>query len=61
LFSIGLVLGIGVSMGQFNSQASGLIFLIGVILFTFLGWIPIILPAALVLISLAFIVNERRG
>jgi hypothetical protein len=61
ILSIGLVLG-GISMlGSFNTQASGLIFLIAIIFFTFIGWIPIILPAALVLIILAFIVNERRG
>jgi len=60
ILSIGLVLA-GISMlGTFNTQASGLIFLIAIIFFTFIGWIPIILPAALVLIVLAFIVNERR-
>jgi hypothetical protein len=48
-------------MGQFGGQSAGIVFLIIMILFTFLTWIPVWLTAGLVIIMLAFLVNERRS
>jgi len=60
LICIGLTLWASIQFGVFAGQSTGLIFLIGMILFTFLTWIPVWVTAGLVLIILAFIVNERR-
>jgi hypothetical protein len=49
-----------VQFGVYGGQSAGLIFLVGMILFTYLTWIPVWITAGLVLIILAFIVNERR-
>ncbi len=50
-----------VYMGQFSSQATGIVFVISAIIFTYLTWIPIELTLVLVLIALGFIINERRS
>jgi hypothetical protein len=60
LISIILVIGLTITLGQFQSQSSGLIFAGSMALFTYLNWIPIELMAGIVLIMLAFLVNERR-
>lgn len=61
IICIALTLWASVSLGQMNGQAAGLIFLISMILFTFLTWIPVYLTVGLALIILAFIVNDRGG
>lgn len=48
-------------MGGFSGQTAGIIMLIFAIFFTYLTWIPFELTAALVIILLAFIINERRS
>ena len=61
LVSIGLVFYANILMGSFNGQASGLIFVLSLIFFSYLSWVPLELVIAVVLIALAFIVNERRS
>jgi hypothetical protein len=61
ILSILLVIWASVMLGQFQTQSAGLIFLISIGLFTYLTWIPIELLAGVILIILAFIVNERRS
>jgi len=60
LICIGITLWASIQFGAYAGQSTGLIFLIGMILFTFLTWIPVWVTAGLVIIILAFIVNERR-
>jgi hypothetical protein len=60
LISIGLVIYASTLLGAFNGQAAGLVFVISMILFTYLTWVPVILTAAITLIMLAFLINERR-
>lgn len=47
--------------GQFGSQNISIIFTIILGLFTYLGWVPIILMGAVVFIVLVFVINERRS
>jgi len=61
IICIALVIGASIVLGQFSGQSAGLIFLTSMILFTFLTWIPVYVTAGLVLIMLAFIVNDRGG
>lgn len=61
IISIALGLYASYLMGQFAGQSAGVVFLIAMILFTWLTWIPIWLTAGLVIIILAFLVNERRS
>lgn len=60
IISIILVIGLTITLGQFQSQSSGLIFGGSMALFTYLNWVPIELMAGIVIIMLAFLVNERR-
>jgi hypothetical protein len=59
---ISVIIGIygGMLMGNLTSQSAGIVFLIPLILFTYLSWIPFELTVAMVIILLAFIINERR-
>lgn len=60
LICVGVTIWATVQFGVYGGQSAGLIFLVGMILFTYLTWIPVWVTAGLVLIILAFIVNERR-
>ena len=61
IICIALGLYASVLMGQFSSQATGLVFVVSMIIFTYLTWIPWELCVAVILIALGFIVNERRS
>jgi hypothetical protein len=59
LICIGLTIWATLQFGIIGiGQSSGFIFLVGMILFTYLTWIPVWVTAGLVLIMLAFILNE---
>lgn len=60
LISIAVTIWATLQFGVYGGQSSGFIFIIMTILFTYLTWIPVWVTAGLVLIMLAFIVNERR-
>jgi hypothetical protein len=47
--------------GQFGSQNISIIFAILLGLFTYVGWVPIILMGVVVFIVLVFVINERRS
>jgi hypothetical protein len=58
--SIALVVVASIKMDIQSGQASGIIFLVSMILFTFLTWVPIWLTAGIIIIALSFIIGERR-
>ena len=60
LLSIAMVVGIGVTAGRFGGQSSVIIFAIGLMVFTYLYWVPVELTAMVVLIGLGFMAMERR-
>jgi len=67
LFIIALLITIGVSlyasmlMGQFGTQTTAIIAGILIVFFTYVTWIPMVLTVGMVLIGLAWILNERRN
>jgi len=58
--SIAIAVFASMQMGNLSGQSAGIIFLIPMILFTYLTWIPFELTVGIVIILLAFLVNERR-
>lgn len=61
IISIAFVVWVSMMLGQFQGQAAAISFVISLALFTYINWIPFELTAGVVLITLAFLVNERRG
>jgi len=66
LLVIGLIACIAIAvmaslmMGNLSGQSAGILFLIPMVLFTYLTWIPFELTVGVVIILLAFLINERR-
>jgi len=56
---IGLVIMASVTMGQFGTQSIALVFLVGMIFFTYLTWVPFEITVIITILTLAFIINER--
>lgn len=60
LICIGITIWVAFSMGQFGQQTAGIVLVLGMVVFTYISWIPFELTVASILVLLAFIVNERR-
>jgi hypothetical protein len=66
LLIVGLIASIAIAilaslmMGNLSGQSAGLLFVIPMILFTYLTWIPFELTVGIIIILLAFLINERR-
>ena len=61
MISLIFALFISFKLGVLNPQSTGFILVFLMALFTYLTWVPLELTAAMVLILVAFVVNERRG
>lgn len=61
MISLVFALFISFKLGVLNPQSTGFILVFLMALFTYLTWVPLELTAAMVLILVAFVVNERRG
>lgn len=61
IVSIVFVIWLSFIMGQFQGQSAVIGFLVVMGFFTFINWVPVELTAALALIALAFLINERRS
>lgn len=61
MISLIMALFISFKLGVLNPQSTGFILVFLMALFTYLTWVPLELTAAMVLILVAFVVNERRG
>ena len=60
LVSIGIGIYVSMLMGAIGSQSVSVLFGIVMALFTFLNWVPIELMGVVIIIIIAFMVNERR-